>query len=69
MPAHWWVELVPEVSGYSALWVLGLVSAHWFVGPSFEPSGVQDQALGWLWAQGGLKAANLLVDGALSLPS
>ena len=49
--------------------ILGLVPAHWWVELGPGPSGGQGHILRWLWAQGGLRAAYLLMSGAVSLPS
>ena len=41
VPAHWWLELGPGVSGCRALEVPGLVLMHWCVGPGSGPSNGQ----------------------------
>ena len=46
VPAHWWVELGPRVSGCRALAVPALVPAHCCVGLGPGPSGGQGHVPG-----------------------
>lgn len=47
LPAHWWAELGPRVSGCRSLGVPCLVPVHWFVGLGPRPSGGQRCVQGW----------------------
>lgn len=65
--AHWWAELDPKVYGCRSLGVPGLVPAHCFV--RLDPGPFREQCVpGQLLDLGGVKAACLLVGGAVSLP-
>ena len=55
IPAHWWMEVVPRVSGCRALEVLGLVPAYWYVGLGPGPTGGHGHVQGKVWAQGVLR--------------
>ena len=39
VPAYWWAEPIPGVSGYRALEVPKLVSAYWWVGKDPRTTG------------------------------
>lgn len=39
LPAHWWVEAGPEISGCRTLGVLKLSSTHWWVELDFMAIG------------------------------
>ena len=39
VPAYWWAEPIPRVSGYRALEVPKLVSAYWWVGKDPRTTG------------------------------
>ena len=51
LPAHWYVELSPKVSGCRALGVLCLLPAHWCVEPGLRCSCGQDYVQERLWTQ------------------